>query len=74
MYAWAVEGDCDPAALRSNTFPLEWPPRSGRLLDVPEVDRAGWFGIPEAMEKILDGQRPLLAQLELFLQDSDKRR
>ena len=74
VYAWAVEGDCDPAAIRSNTFPLEWPPRSGRLLDVPEVDRAGWFGIPEAMEKILDGQRPLLAQLELLLQDSSKRR
>ncbi|MCU0582352.1 MAG: NUDIX domain-containing protein [Syntrophales bacterium] len=74
VYAWAVEGDCDPAAIRSNTFPLEWPPRSGRVLDIPEVDRGGWFGIPQAREKILDGQRPLLAQLELILRDEGKER
>ncbi|MCU0554798.1 MAG: NUDIX domain-containing protein, partial [Syntrophales bacterium] len=74
VYAWAVEGDCDPAAIRSNTFPLEWPRRSGRVLDIPEVDRGGWFGIPQAREKILDGQRPLLAQLELILRDEGKER
>lgn len=74
VYAWAVEGDCDPAALRSNTFPLEWPPRTGRFLDIPEVDRGGWFGIPQAREKILNGQRPLLTQLELILRDEGKGR
>jgi predicted NUDIX family NTP pyrophosphohydrolase len=74
VYAWAVEGDCDPAALRSNTFPLEWPPRSGRFLDIPEVDRGGWFGLPQAHEKILDGQRPLLTQLEIILRDEGKGR
>ena len=62
--AWAVEGDFDPALLRSNTFSLEWPPRSGRWMDVPEVDRAGWFGIEEARRKILDGQQRLLDELE----------
>ena len=72
VYAWAVEGDCDPASLRSNTFPLEWPPRSGRFLDIPEVDRGGWFGIVQAREKILDGQRALLAQLEIILRDEGK--
>ncbi len=62
--AWAVEGDFDPAGLRSNTFSMEWPPRSGRRLEVPEVDRAAWFGIDEARRKILDGQVPLLNELE----------
>jgi predicted NUDIX family NTP pyrophosphohydrolase len=48
--AWAVEGDCDPAQLVSNTFSLEWPPRSGRFLHVPEVDRGEWFSISAARE------------------------
>ena len=55
--AWALEGDFDPAALRSNTFELEWPPRSGRRQTFPEVDRAQWFSPGEAREKILPGQR-----------------
>ncbi len=63
VIAWAVEGDCDPAALRSNTFTVEWPPRSGRHAEFPEVDRASWFTIPLALEKINQGQRPLLMQL-----------
>lgn len=67
VYAWAVEGDCDPAALRSNTFPLEWPPRSGRLTDVPEVDRGGWFTTAAAREKVLPGQIGLLEELEKML-------
>jgi predicted NUDIX family NTP pyrophosphohydrolase len=54
--AWAVEGDCDPAQLRSNTFQLEWPPRSGRNIEVPEVDRGAWFSIEEARTKLLTGQ------------------
>jgi len=74
VHAWAIEGDCDAAAIRSNTFPLEWPPRSGRWMDVPEVDRAGWFSIPEARERILEGQRGLLAQVELILQQVGKLR
>jgi len=63
VHAWAVEGDCDAAAIRSNTFPLEWPPRSGRWMDVPEVDRAGWFDLDTARAKILEGQRGLLEEL-----------
>jgi predicted NUDIX family NTP pyrophosphohydrolase len=61
--AWAVEGDFDPATLKSNTFTLEWPPRSGKMREVPEVDRAGWFTPEEAARKLLKGQRPILEAL-----------
>jgi predicted NUDIX family NTP pyrophosphohydrolase len=65
--AWAVEGDFDPRQLKSNTFELEWPPRSGRRQSFPEVDRAEWFAPAEARGKILAGQSAfidrLLAQL-----------
>jgi predicted NUDIX family NTP pyrophosphohydrolase len=61
--AWAVEGDFDPATLKSNTFTLEWPPRSGRMREVPEVDRAGWFAPEAAARKLLKGQRPILEAL-----------
>jgi predicted NUDIX family NTP pyrophosphohydrolase len=61
--AFAVEGDFDPASLRSNMFSMEWPPHSGRTAEFPEVDRAGWFSIGEAMEKATKGQRPILAAL-----------
>lgn len=64
VQAWAVEGDCDPAALRSNTFRLEWPPRSGKLLEFPEVDRADFFDLDEARKKINPGQIDLLSELE----------
>ena len=60
---WAVEGDFDPAALESNTFTMEWPPRSGRTATFPEVDRAQWFTPEEAALKILKGQRPVLEAL-----------
>jgi predicted NUDIX family NTP pyrophosphohydrolase len=63
VQAWAVEGEFDPASLKSNTFTMEWPPRSGRTLEVPEVDRAGWFTPEEAMRKLLKGQRPILEAL-----------
>lgn len=63
VHAWAVEGDWDPARLESNTFELEWPPRSGRMQSFPEVDRAGWFAIDEARDKLLRGQVPFLDQL-----------
>jgi predicted NUDIX family NTP pyrophosphohydrolase len=61
--AWAIEGDFDPAALKSNVFTLEWPPRSGRRREVPEVDRVGWFAPEEAARKLLKGQRPILEAL-----------
>jgi predicted NUDIX family NTP pyrophosphohydrolase len=61
--AFALEGDCDPAALRSNTFELEWPPRSGRRQSFPEVDRAQWFSPEEARRKILAGQSEFIGRL-----------
>jgi predicted NUDIX family NTP pyrophosphohydrolase len=61
--AWALEGDCDPSAIRSNTVSLEWPPKSGRQQQFPEVDRAAWFSLPEARQQILKSQLPLLDRL-----------
>jgi predicted NUDIX family NTP pyrophosphohydrolase len=61
--AWAVEGDFDPAKLKSNTFELEWPPRSGRKTTFPEIDRVEWFSPEQAREKILPGQREFIARL-----------
>jgi predicted NUDIX family NTP pyrophosphohydrolase len=61
--AFATEGDIDPAAVKSNTFTMEWPPRSGRSAEFPEVDRAGWFDPSTAAAKILKGQRPILDAL-----------
>jgi predicted NUDIX family NTP pyrophosphohydrolase len=60
---WAVEGDCDPAALRSNTFRMQWPPRSGRWAEFPEVDRAAFLSIDEARIKLNAAQVPLLEDL-----------
>ena len=65
--AWAVEGDCDPAALVSNLCWVEWPPRSGRQVEVPEVDRGAWFGLDEARQRILRGQTGFLDVLERLL-------
>ena len=67
VHAWAMRGDLDPAAVRSITFTMEWPPRSGRQQAFPEVDRAGWFGLPDARGKILKGQAPFLDELERLL-------
>jgi predicted NUDIX family NTP pyrophosphohydrolase len=64
IHAWAVEGDCDPALLRSNTFQMEWPPKSGTMREFPEIDRAAWFDLAEARRKIVPGQRGFLDQLE----------
>jgi predicted NUDIX family NTP pyrophosphohydrolase len=61
--AWAIEGDIDPEKIVSNTFETVWPPKSGRRETFPEIDRAGWFALAEAREKILDGQRPFLERL-----------
>ena len=68
VHAWAFEDDCDPAGIVSNTFELEWPPRSGRIQSFPEADRAGWFGRDEAQEKIVAAQRTFLFNLEAKLQ------
>jgi predicted NUDIX family NTP pyrophosphohydrolase len=67
VHAWAMRGDLDPTAVRSITFTMEWPPRSGRQQAFPEVDRAGWFGLPDARGKILKGQAPFLDELERLL-------
>ena len=61
--AFAVEGELDPAAIVSNSFEMEWPPRSGRRQRFPEVDRAEWFGLQEARKRILQSQRPFLDRL-----------
>jgi predicted NUDIX family NTP pyrophosphohydrolase len=61
--AFAVEGDFDLAMLKSNTFDLEWPPKSGRMATFPEVDRAEWFSLETARAKILSGQREFIARL-----------
>jgi predicted NUDIX family NTP pyrophosphohydrolase len=68
--AWAVEGDFDPALLRSNTFELEWPPRSGRKQSFPEVDRAQWFDLVEADRKIRPEQRPFLEEVRRIARGS----
>jgi predicted NUDIX family NTP pyrophosphohydrolase len=67
VVAWACEGDFDPASLKSNTFTLEWPPRSGRTGEFPEVDRAAWYSIDEAFMKINKGQKPIIAALEALI-------
>lgn len=63
VHAWAVEGECDPTRLRSNLFSLEWPPNSGKVQEFPEVDRADWFSVPMALQKILPGQRGFVTEL-----------
>ncbi|TGT68501.1 NUDIX domain-containing protein [bacterium M00.F.Ca.ET.159.01.1.1] len=60
VMAWSVEADIDANAVKSNMFTMEWPPKSGRMKEFPEVDRAAWFSLPEAGLKILKGQRPIL--------------
>ena len=61
--AFALEGDFDPAALESQTFAMEWPPRSGKTAEFPEVDRAQWFDLATAARKIVKGQQPILVAL-----------
>jgi predicted NUDIX family NTP pyrophosphohydrolase len=61
--AWAVRGDLDPATVRSNTFTMQWPPRSGREQEFPEIDRAEWFALDEARAKLVAAQAELLDRL-----------
>ena len=63
VHAWAVEADYDPAAVRSNTFEMEWPRCSGRQREFPEIDRAAWFDIDEARRRLLPGHVPFLDEL-----------
>jgi predicted NUDIX family NTP pyrophosphohydrolase len=65
--AFASKGDFDPASLESNSFEMEWPPRGGRIASFPEVDRAEWFRLDEAHERMIEGQRPLLGRLEALI-------
>ncbi|WP_280301380.1 NUDIX domain-containing protein [Nocardia neocaledoniensis] len=67
LTVWAVEGDLDPDEIVPGTFELEWPPRSGRLREFPEIDRAGWFDLTTASEKLGKGQRPFLGRLAEYL-------
>ena len=64
VHAWAFEGNCNPTALKSNTFTIEWPPHSGHMQEFPEVDRAEFFGMEEAKKKINPAQVKLLLELE----------
>ena len=68
VLAWALEADFDPAALKSNMFSMEWPPKSGRQQQFSEVDRAAWFDLDTARQKILKSQHPLLDQLAARLE------
>ncbi len=68
--AWALAGDLDARSITSNTFTLEWPPRSGKEREFPEVDRAGWFDLATARAKIVAGQAPLLERLRERLADA----
>ncbi|RMG34640.1 MAG: NUDIX domain-containing protein [Gammaproteobacteria bacterium] len=63
LRVWAVEGDLDADRIRSNTFPLEWPRGSGKIIEVPEVDRGAWFPPEEARRRISPGQRPFIDRL-----------
>jgi len=66
--AWAAEGDLDPATVTSNTFTIQWPPRSGRMAEFPEVDRAEWFALAQAREKLVPAQAELVDRLQTHLE------
>lgn len=66
--AWAFQGDCDPASLKSNTFMLEWPPGSGKKQEFPEIDRSEFFSLNEARKKINAAQVPLIDALEQIVE------
>ena len=70
VHAWAMEGDCDPERMKSNTFTMEWPPHSGRRQEFPEVDRAGWFRVSEAKQRINTAQAGFLDELERVLRSN----
>lgn len=67
VHAFAVEGDLDADNIESNTFEMEWPPHSGNMMDIPEVDRAGWFDFPTARQKINPAQTAFIDEIEAWL-------
>jgi predicted NUDIX family NTP pyrophosphohydrolase len=67
VHAWAFAGTCEPEHVRSNFFEMEWPPRSGRFQQFPEIDRAEFFLLPDALQKIRQAEKPLLERLEKAL-------
>jgi predicted NUDIX family NTP pyrophosphohydrolase len=71
VHAWAFEGDCDPTCIRSNTYQMEWPPKSGRFEECPEIDRAAFFRMAEAKTKINPAQVALLEELERKLKNRE---
>lgn len=70
IVAWAFEGDCDPSSIKSNTFSIEWPPKSGRQQEFPEIDRAGFFTVPQAKAKMHPVEYPLVLRLHELLGDA----
>jgi predicted NUDIX family NTP pyrophosphohydrolase len=73
VVAWGIEGDLDAARAHSNTFELEWPPKSGQKIEVPEIDRAEWFGLDRARQKLNPAQLPLMERLVDILDSSTVR-
>lgn len=73
VLAWAVEGDLDTQSAVSNSFEMEWPPRSGRMREFPEIDRVEWFGLDDARDKIKAAQATFLDRLERTLSDEHDR-
>lgn len=67
IHAWAIEGDMDETGVISNTFQLEWPPKSGKMMAVPEIDKAAWFDVEAAKEKINEAQMGLINELVVIL-------
>jgi predicted NUDIX family NTP pyrophosphohydrolase len=65
--AWALEHDLDPTSVKSNMFMMEWPPKSGKMREFPEVDAGAWYTQPDAMEKLLKGQRDFIVRLTKYL-------
>jgi len=72
VHAWAVAGDIDAESIRSNTYAVQWPPKSGQWRRYPEIDRAGWFGVADARRKILPGQAGFIDRLIELLDESTK--
>lgn len=71
VYAWAVEGDIDVNEIVSNTFEMQWPPKSQKMQTFPEIDRAEWFNLNDAKEKINERQTPFLDELKALLENLD---
>ncbi len=71
IYAFALEGDADASRAKSNLCRIEWPPKSAKFVDIPEIDRADWFSLPEAAEKITRGQGPIIEALVRKLESDD---